>query len=227
MKRTRLLSIEIGTRCNMAKRHTLCPVNEHRDGRGYKLLTDTRIVRVIADAYRLGFRGLVGFHYYCEPMLYWTRIKRIIAAAKMESPTAQFLLWTNGSILPDDFADLRLFDSIVVSDYDGDGQRWAGLAGNVMVMPPSLDRRRSCPVDLHRAGPCELLYREMPIDAWGNVHLCCYDWAGRHIVGNVQAMPFEMLVAAWRSVRKTLAEEDRNNDPEPCKACSFRRKEPH
>jgi radical SAM protein with 4Fe4S-binding SPASM domain len=227
MKRTRLLSIEVGTRCNLSARHTLCPSNERRSGGGHKRMTDARVVRVIADAHRAGFRGLVGFHYYCEPMVYWQRIKRLVASARIETPEVKYILWTNGTILPDDFAALRLFDTIVVTDYNGDGHRWDGLAEHVHVMPPSLDRRRSCPVDLQRMGPCELLYREMPIDTWGNVHLCCYDWQGRHIVGNVQDVPFPEIVRAWREVRKTLATEDRNNDPEPCRTCSFRRREPH
>ncbi|NCC33904.1 MAG: hypothetical protein EOM24_18090 [Chloroflexia bacterium] len=227
MKRTRLLSIEIGTRCNMAKRHTLCPINQQRDTFGFPLLTDARIVRVIADAHRAGFRGLVGFHYYNEPMLYWGRIKRLVASARIETPEARYILWTNGTILPDDFADERIFSSIVVTDYNGDGHRWDGLADHVAIMPPSLDRRASYPQDKHRTGPCELLYREMPIDAWGNVHLCCYDWQGRHTVGNVQRDSFPDIVRAWQEVRKALATEDRNSDPEPCRSCSFRRREPH
>ena len=227
VKHTRLLSIEIGTRCNLTQRHTLCPSNCERDTHGHIMLTDARVVRVIADAHRAGFRGLVGFHYYCEPMMYWNRIKRLVESARVETPEARYILWTNGTILPADFAEQRIFHTIVVTDYNGDGKRWAGLAENVHIMPPSLDRRLSYPADPHRMGPCELLYREMPIDAWGNVHLCCYDWQGKHIVGNVQAEPFDAIAKSWREVRKTLAANDRNGDPEPCKACTFRRKEPH
>ena len=92
---TKLLSIEIGDQCNLAGEHMKCPISIRKHNKEYGALTIEDIIVVIHDAIKLGFRGMVGFQYYNEPMLYIDRIQKVIERV----PEVDYLLWTNGTLL--------------------------------------------------------------------------------------------------------------------------------
>ena len=79
-----LLSFEICCTCNLKRDHAECPINkrEYADDR-YRLDVDV-IVDTIRRARKIGFKGMVSFHYYNEPLSQLDKILKIIEEVTMK-----------------------------------------------------------------------------------------------------------------------------------------------
>ena len=118
------LIFEISPHCNLSREHApACPSGNPLRWANLAIaepLSDDIILACCQLAYQhLGFRGHVAWHYYCEPMLAWERLHRLIPIIKRAIPAAAFCLWTNGTRMPDDLAELAIFDSVWISNYGG------------------------------------------------------------------------------------------------------------
>lgn len=198
IKDLQLLSFEVCRECTLAKRHTWCPTNApsrfpqaHDEGAG-----ESDILRFAEACHTRGFRGLVCYHYYNEPMLALPFVLRL--AAKLRArPGLGSGLWTNGTLI--DAADLdwlAFFDRVWITEHkEHSAERLDMLLRLATANPDKIrlvhgehDDRLTVyqPPTGTKAGPCwRPAHLELPIDFYGNVHLCCGDWAGAVKLGNI------------------------------------------
>lgn len=229
---TQFLIFELGTACNLGRIHAACP-NQH-PGRFEHLLTakqldDDTILTVVSAARENGFHGLIGWHYYNEPLMQRDRMFGLMDSIRRSWPAARFVLWTNGTLLPGDVDRFAMFEQIHVTDYTNDGApprhvaRLKDLPGvAVHVHRWSLDGRLTMQGPEHPQ-PCVRPYTEFIVDAYGNVHLCCYDWQGLGSIGNVLDDPIGDLFAKWQAARAKIAANPMAPDaPAVCRKCTVR-----
>ena len=196
--------------CNLGREHTRCP-NGTRVATGPSSLADAVIVASIHAAYRrFGFTGLVGWHYYNEPMLSQDRMYSIME----QLPHARFVLWTNGTVKPD--GRVEMFEQIHVTDYGSVHEGYRGLP-NLIISKPRFDGRlkdstTNDPNDL----PCWRQHVEFIIDAWGTAHLCCQDWRREIVLGNLWYVPFASVLASRAQILRQMR---LGNYPPRCTRC--------
>lgn len=227
-----ILQFELGSDCNLGDGHLACPNRDPdrwaRLDTGRELDDDT-IVSCAVRAYgELGFTGLVGWAYYNEPLLQADRMFRLMERIKADAPMARFILWTNGTLVPEDCAAFADFEQIVLSGYNADSRRGLdrltaeGIAAR-WIEYPLLDNRlvRLDPDDAD--APCFRPFVEFVLDAYGNTHFCCYDWRGEGTWGNVHASDFAELARRWRDMLPKIAGARMVDDaPAVCRECGHR-----
>ena len=231
MKYQQLLSIEITTACNLGKAHVKCPnqsPKRYRYVNTMRPLTDDAIVSLVCRMYRdFGFRGIVAWHYYCEPLCAAERMFRLMKRIRGHCPEARFLLWTNGTQLDRDLSVYDVFDGIVITYYGvGNESRMKSLKARrpekVFLACWPLDGRLNIE-GVETNLPCTRPFAEMPIDYYGNVHACCYDWCGGVPLGNVWTQSLEQIVSRWQSFRAKLVGPLMAPDaPGVCRSCKMR-----
>ena len=227
-----MLEFELGTGCNLAAVHAACPINSPLryaalDTRA--ALDDETIVECAVRAYReLGFSGLVGWVYYNEPLLEAARMFRLMRAVRDRAPAARFILWTNGTLIPEACEEYAAFEQIVVSAYTAEGRRGCtrltakGVQARVCDNP-ALDGRLTYVAPSDPTAPCLRPFVELIVDAYGNTHLCCYDWHGRSTLGNVLSADFGDVARRWRECLPKIAGPHMADDaPAACRACGYR-----
>ena len=229
---TQMLEFELGSECNLGKIHHECP-NLHPERYGTldttRELDDDTIVRCAAQAYNeLGFSGLVGWIYYNEPLMQMDRMFDLMKRIKAAAPAARFILWTNGTYIPEECDHFRQFEQIVVSNYGEASQRGIRhLAARRIECSVTgqggLDNRlvQIQPVDPDE--PCLRPFVELIIDNYGNTHLCCYDWQGQGTQGNVFHDDFGDICRQWRETLPSIAGHRMTEDaPQVCRDCGHR-----
>jgi hypothetical protein len=192
-------------------------------------LGDETIIDAAVTAYeKLGFTGLIGFHYYNEPLLQAKRLFRVAANILGRAPKARFLLWTNGMLIPENVDQYSLFDQIVISGYNEESARGrdrlaaAGIKCDY-VDNAQLDDRLQTLEPKDKSASCLRPFLEMIFDHYGNTHLCCYDWRGQGTTGNLNDQSIEELAAMWyRSLPKIAADKMSEDAPTVCLNCSHR-----
>jgi hypothetical protein len=230
MDKTQLLSIEITTECNLGNVHTKCP-NRSPERFRYlntmRSLDDDLIVTLVKRLYReFGFRGVIAWHYYCEPLCAAERMFRLMGLIRRQVPEARFLLWTNGTLLDEDLSIYDQFAGIVMTYYGvGDLARMKALAERhrkATIAQWPLDGRLE--IDgVETNLPCTRPFSEMIIDYYGNFHACCYDWKGQIPIGNLHNAPLDSLVSRWQSLRgKLLGPLMAADAPRACRTCRMR-----
>lgn len=232
LRMLQLLQFELGEKCNLATVHDACP---NLDLERFAALDTTRelddetIINSAVQAYKeLGFSGLVGWAYYNEPLLQIDRMFYLMERIKQEAPQARFILWTNGTLIPEDCERFKAFEQIVVSAYrqtsrQGAERLAAKSISASIINEPELDDRltRSYPSDPTAA--CLRPFVELVIDAYGNSHICCYDWRGEGTLGNVFSESFSDLAERWKAMLPSVAGSKMTGDaPDVCRRCGRR-----
>ena len=225
MKYTQFLVFEICRDCNLADQHQKCPSgtpDRYGDLDTTTPMTDAEIVECAGQAYKsLGFRGNIAWHYYNEPMLAWDRILRLMPAIREQTKRAKFTLWTNGTLLSPETPGLDQLDQIWISNYQNRDWTWLReIVPRVTVLGPHLDNRRE-PLATPNNNRCLRPYNELVIDHYGNGHLCCMDWRGSCILGNVRGDGFDVVVDQFTIVREAVAQQPMMHDcaPAACLRC--------
>ena len=222
------LVFEIAAGCNLSREHApLCPSSNPLRWANVETpqpLSDVLILACCREAYNdLGFRGQVAWHYYCEPMLAWPRLQGLMPLIRREIPAARFCLWTNGTIMPHNPADLQIFDSVWISNYHK--KKWSAVRAAVPdthVLDGNMDDRTDGQISLCKAR-CLRPFNELVIDHYGNVRLCCMDWRGEVPIGNVWEAPFAVLARHFIKLREILARSPMPlAAPTVCRACAWR-----
>lgn len=226
MRYTQFLVFEISNACNLAGLHSpACPASHPERWLNLQprpAITDELILRCCEEAYAMGFRGLIAWHYYCEPMLEWDRLRPLMKSIRGANPHARFCLWTNGTLFPGDLAGLDLFETIYISDYTrGNYQRIRDVVSDVRIQPATLDGRAA---GRRRLGldRCLRPFNEFVIDHYGNGRLCCIDWMADVQLGNVWdgfRPVFERFCGVRDSVMRTPMAE---TAPDVCRQCASR-----
>lgn len=224
LSETLILTFEIGEECNLKQQHANCPISQRTYRIKKKALTVDKIIECIHSAKTLGFDGLIGFHYYNEPLLSMDKILKVIERADH----CRFLLWTNGLLLNAYQAQLDKFFAVVISCYDkkhlNDYKNIQSRHPHVFIMAEQFDARK----DIYQSQRvlqfnCKRPLFELPIDYYGNVHLCCIDWDNQYEIGNVNESSLASIVCA-EAYQKALNMGYRNlydctDRPDICKHC--------
>lgn len=226
-----MLEFELGSKCNLGKVHGECP-NTHRERYGTldtsRELNDELIVSCAIQAYReLGFTGLVGWIYYNEPLLQADRMFRLMGQINAVVPEARFILWTNGTLIPEDCEQYRQFEQIVVSDYGDDSRRGMERLAAQKIHCTRIDGTlddRLCQLATHEdSKPCLRPFVEFILDNHGNHHWCCYDWQGQGSLGNVFVDGLAKLANDWRAQLPAIAGDTMSDGaPAVCRTCSHK-----
>lgn len=205
MRALQLLIFEAGPGCNLSHLHHRCPASvgdRWRGARDEPYLTDEQIVSAAVSAIRdHGFRGVIGFHYYNEPLLYIDRIHKIATSIRDAEPRARFGLWTNGSVIVDP-GMLSIFERAWVSKYN-ETLPYIEQSGIPKVIPQSgvLDDR------LRAVGNPTCCWRpfiELVFDCRGFAHLCCAAYHADEAVGNLHSDSMSDIVSRYCSMRDSL-----------------------
>jgi len=210
---TQFLIFEIGSKCNLGCIHKKCP-NSFRTPTGPHVLTDELILQCIKEAYTVfNFTGLIGWHYYNEPMLESQRIFSLME----RYPKARYVLWTNGCIQPDD-SRINLFEQVYCTNYNNEvnAEYYKGCK-SVSIFPPRFDERLMDTKNLRgNKRSCYKQHVEFIIDNWGTARLCCQDWRGEIKIGNLFEDNFATLVLR----RYEIIEQMKNGKlPPRCLKC--------
>ena len=203
MQRLQLLSFEIGRTCNLAADHPWCPVNFMARPEGE--ISDVDILVFAGACQTHGFRGLIAWHYYNEPMLEFSRVIRLSDSLReIGLPSG---LWTNGSLIdPDDLSWVQHFSRIWITLHDPERREIyrkveEAAPGRVTIVPGDHDSRLqaysageiSCP-DCWRP-----LHLELIIDNGGEAHICCADWKAESWIGNIRKDHADMIYFRWKA----------------------------
>lgn len=234
---TQMIEFELGDKCNLGHLHTQCPNIRPERWAGLdtsRELDDDTIVACAVRAYReLGFTGLIGWIYYNEPLLQMDRMFGLMDRIKAETPKARFILWTNGTLIPEDCGRFGAFSQIIVSGYDENSRRGydrlkaANLPINQemirIIENAKFDDRLHQIAPADKSAPCLRPFTEFIIDHHGNVHLCCYDWQGKAFSGNILAEDFGVVAQRWRDLLPHLAGTNMTAAaPQFCQECGHR-----
>jgi radical SAM protein with 4Fe4S-binding SPASM domain len=193
-----------------------------------------KILDVLDQAHALGFRGLVGFHHYSEPLL---DPRNVMLAREARRRGLVPWLHTNGDVLRRDVQLCRdvseVYGHIVVGlyDYETDEQReaeerfWQSRlncarldfsaigrgstrTATSMAIPRAVvptDARMTVPDLTFSNGPCARPLIRMIIQWDGEVCNCCEDTSGEFELGNVYRSRLEEL---WFSAHHVRIVED-------------------
>jgi len=225
LKKIKIISFEIGNECNLRIEHHKCPIN-HRKYLVTKFgaITPSVIINVISECQKLNFEGYYAFHFYNEPLLYRERIMQVIS----KKPHERYLLWTNGELLKENDEILDLFDKVVISCYKKEKlpfyKKLQKEHRQIEIEQWELDDRAQIynRKEENKFG-CKRVFFEIPIDYYGNIHLCCRDWNNSCKLGNILETRFSDILAGNEykdvisNVRKRILDTD--NCPEICKQC--------
>lgn len=233
MQYTQYLSFEFHPDCNLGDVHKACP-NRHPERYAHvdtsRTLDDGTIVEVARRMHEeFGFRGLVAFHYYNEPLMQAARLYALVDAIREAVPRARFVLWSNGTLLTDELRPLRAFGQIYITDYGNLNKqhvdRLRQLASHVQICRWPLDGRTTAQ-DAYSIRPCGRMFVEFVVDFHGNVHLCCHDWRGLGSPGNVFKDDLATLVERWQVIRASISGAQMTGEaPETCLRCPMRQPE--
>jgi hypothetical protein len=155
-----------------------------------------------------------------------------------ECPFAKFLLWTNGDLLDpniDNNEFLKKFHNIVISNYGG-RERYAYYAKLQKAYPnivriidyqtiDDLDNRKTIYENepSNTFGCVRPFHIELPIDCYGNVHLCCRDYNNSCVIGNVKTQSILNIIRSetYRSCENSIKQPllDLKTCPDVCKRC--------
>lgn len=221
-----LLSFEICCSCNLQKEHLKCPINKrtYADTR-YHLDVDI-VVDSIKRARKLGFKGMVAFHYYNEPLLRLNKILKIMDLVLEQN----FLIWTNALLLDRDVSKnefLRRFKCVCITCYNqSDMPFFEALKQeykNIEIFDWELDNR----LETYRSTKkndlaCKRPLFEIPVDYHGNIHLCCMDWNNQFKIGNIFDTPLDEIVCSDEYQKLMTQSSKRLIDescPDICKKC--------
>ncbi|HUC85341.1 MAG TPA: glycosyltransferase, partial [Candidatus Acidoferrales bacterium] len=189
-------------------------------------LTDDKIIELAVKAYEQNhFQGLVGWHFYNEPMLQINRILSLMERIRARVPAARFLLWSNGTI-PCNDPRMTMFSLANVSDYFNNEpllrKRFNALK-NLNIGSRVFDDRLTSPMGAASKKRCLRPLVEIPVDGFGNVHLCCQDWKNEIPMGNVWSTSWEEILANRRAIMGKICGPVMSDDaPDRCLKCAGR-----
>jgi radical SAM protein with 4Fe4S-binding SPASM domain len=212
------VAIEVNQHCN--RRCGYCPVSSApKPAADIDHALFAAIVRQLVDA---KFDGKIKYHFFNEPLLN-PALEELVAHAHASLPHVRNVIYTNGDALTDARAQSLFAAGVtrfVVTDHGGRertpfvataGSRWRWSRSGVTVRTigeRSFLFNRGGLLDLVRTRQfayCAYPAYEAVIDMRGNVLMCCNDYQGEHVFGNVQEQP---LLQIWESPTMQRARDE-------------------
>lgn len=241
MRYTQQINFELSGGCPFQHAHPFCPAKIRAEQQGWprQIMWPHDIINAIFDLRaKHDFTGYVGFHFYSDPMSERAKMCDIVRIVKGTQPKQRFLLWTNAANFIRPHPDMdNLFDLIMLSLYDDQtkNQKLKAFANaqeicNTVKLHAQDDDGRIDP-----KGPmpekgqiCLRPFFEMTFDHAGDLRLCCHDWRGETVIGNLVADGLATCVAKWQETRKLLfCDENAGTEmhqlaPKRCVTCRYR-----
>ena len=220
---TQVLIFELGTACNLAHRHKgVCPISYMV--RGDRQITDEMIIKAADEAYnQLGFTGLIGWHFYNEPMIYWERMLDLMVKIRQQIPQSRFLLWTNGTAV---FYDerFRMFEYTYISNYSEENpNKFLGYFYNMFINNSEkyLDNRLGHFMLDGNSNNCGVPFESFIIGNDGTAYMCCHDWRNDIKIGNLFEVDLKTLNdIKWEYTKKISAKIMAEDAPDTCRRCN-------
>ena len=199
------VEIETTTWCN--RKCSFCPNNKFTRG---KHEMDVKLFKkIIKDLKEINYDGEIHPHFYNEPLLD-KRLPKLIKHVKKELPKSKVIIYTNG-----DYLDKKMFDKYkeIVDEFR------VGNYGNLNLKIPKNQKIKIKSLEEYstRGGlvnvkkkrvleKCFMPSQQLEIAYNGDVMLCCEDYFGKYIFGNLKK---EKILDIWvkprfRKVRKDL-----------------------
>lgn len=209
----RYLSFEINRECPLSKVHAgKCPISHperYKFSKSKNVIRDEDILGFYIACKSQGFRGIVLWHMYNEPVLVLDRVRHLMKRIKAMDRYQPFQLTTS---IEGDYSD---FDIVKVSDYANGAE-----LDNRLLTCEGEGKPYS---EMPKRGWCGRgLGWEIPIDNFGNWGLCCNDWRCEESIGNILQGSYLDLVKRFTKQRRRIRwhdEESYNALPRMCRAC--------
>ena len=194
VRNARYVNIMLSNQCNYATIHKLCPAS----CKSAKEIMQTSLIRMIyKDLNESGFRGILQFHIYNEPMND-PRLFLLIKEAKEVLKNVTISLYTNGFYLTDDIIPDLYENGVDILTTTGYGleeyHRLMKLNIEIpfFVLGGNLDSR----LDWYESkNPvksvderCGCFLNSINIYSNGDIGLCCLDYKHPYGLGNVKEM---------------------------------------
>lgn len=181
----RRVTLELSNMCPNAPFHKRCPLN---DSGLPKRLPISTVKAVRSELKRHGFKGIVAFHNYSEPLVdprLFTFIKLFKSWSKVHILTSG---WGMDSVLLRELFGTGVKSVKVTAYSPAEYRRFKSLYSGskyTVIHQKTLDDRVGSERQKPRRGRCYAPLGEVVIRHTGDVALCCWDWAGKHTFGNL------------------------------------------
>lgn len=213
MNTLRYLTFEINRTCRNSEVHSdKCPISHverYKFSTSCTSINDPIIIGFWRWCRKKGFRGIVLWHMYNEPVLSLPRVLGLMKIMKEEDNFQPFQLTTS---IEGDYKD---FDIVKFSDYKNGVQ----LDDRILTNEGEGKNYNQMP----QKGWCARgLGWEIPIDNFGNWCLCCNDWRCEEAIGNIFDTDWEFLYMRYKAKKKRFRWHDSQsyyNMPRMCRAC--------
>ena len=227
LKNHKMIAFEVTDKCDMKHLHPECPINAQNYNMRHGPLDEERICKAIEEANALGFKGYIEFHYYCEPLLEKEMILNIIKRNKKN----KFNLITNGRLLSRNIEEnkfLKDFSIIIISCYDMEYMPfYEGLKKQYKNITISKEDKLDNRLEFYNhpkhdtATICGRPFFELPIDHYGDVRLCCFDWKRTCVIGNINETSLTEVVNGdvYQKILQRVMDQDKSELPFACRCC--------
>lgn len=239
MEKLRYMSFEINNECPLTEKHPKCPRNI-ADRYALSRSKDPIAVDDIAGFFRYcaerrGFGGLVNMHDYNEPLETPERIMEIMDRI----PEARISVWTNGVLLKNEEPYIEIVErcaEMMVTVYPETNieavRELRRRYPHIRTQHGRLDNRmveHVIPGNGQNFAGCNRVNFDIVIGYYGDVHMCCSDWRGEIVVGNIKTDPYSDILQVWQLYRESLVKRPAPGGfgmlPRICQVCFTR--EPH
>jgi len=209
-----LICFEVVKECNLAEVHKFCPAILEDRHKSRVPATNEEFISFLEFCISNRFKGKVAFHWYNEPTLDLERCREL--SKEVNRLGLKTLLWTNGSCEE----DLSFFDEVFITEYEETGE----CTKKIEFQPDDRIKIYDTEIDEDKKlYPCyRLSHIELPIDYFGDIHICCSDWRGEIEIGNIITDNFEFILANWKDITKRVS----NSDIDLCKKCQTLKNSP-
>lgn len=234
---TRSVAFELSNLCNLAWAHHLCPLNAQAVSpfavRAPTILPADIVEDSITILAAHGWKGIVEFHQYNEPLMD-PRLFVFVERARRILPDNPIEIVTNGYYLSVQLVyELKAqgVTKLHVSLYGSDEERKARAewieSAIAPVLPTALGWHR---LD-DRLGiyerpetgcrqPCGAPVRNIVVTCQGHVSLCCFDWKRTVTFGDLRHVLLDEILAS-REVRETTQRLSTGARPfDVCRRCN-------
>jgi hypothetical protein len=230
--RTKRIVFWLSNFCNLERAHVPCPVWKMTDK---AFLPEKVVLDVLRTAAKHGFKGMVSFHMYNEPLID-PRLAWFLENTKEILPNCTIVSFTNGTMLTRSLLNELIahgLDKLYITTYSKEVERRLqkenieDVSIPVAVKRGHLDKR----IELYdrkmlvrkKPNPCYSPLCELIITPHAKVGLCCYDWAQQHTFGDLTKNTLEEILQGeeiWE-VYNDLSAGNRNLSL--CSRCNYSR----
>jgi MoaA/NifB/PqqE/SkfB family radical SAM enzyme len=203
--KTERVVFELSNICNYASVHPQCPASLFKE----KKVLRREVVRNVLELLGFhGYRGMVSFYGYSEPLID-PRLGLFIRMVKEVCPNARPTVTTNGFMLTQETLDELTAEGLAYArvsayskpEFDRISALKAAIPVSVRMMGGTKWRRRIENYADPKRGynrPCHAPLVDIRITVEGKVGLCCVDYLSKHTFGDLRTESFDEIFFSGR-----------------------------